>query len=180
MTGPLRFVRGAIVGSSAVVLGAGGHVLVSGMTPTTSSLAVATVIAVVVGIAMSGRRWRLPSLLAVLAAAQLSFHVLLGGTPHTMPGMHGATGSGDPHHPVLMVVGHALAVVVSATLLERGEDWCWQLVELLTRPIRLTRLVPLVARAEPSVINEWTSPVGRRQAWLSSLRHRGPPLAYVA
>src|SRR4051794_3446199 len=179
-TGPLRLVRGAVVGSSAVVLGAGGHALASGMTPTTSSLAMASVVAVLIGIAMSGRRWRLPSLIAVLAAAQLAFHVLLGGTPHTMPGMHDPLGGGGSHHPFLMVLTHALAVIVSAALLERGEDWCWQLVELLTRPLRLTRLVPLVAHAELSVVNEWTSPVGRRQVWLSSQQHRGPPCAHVA
>ncbi len=172
--------RGAIVGSSAVVLGAGGHALASGMTPAPSSLAVAGVVAVLVGILMSGRRWRLPSLIAVLAAAQLAFHVLLGGNAHAMPGMPGPAGGDGSHHPVLMVLAHALAVVVSAALLERGEDWCWQLVELLTRPLRLTRLVPVVARGELSVSNEWASPVGRRQVWLSSQQHRGPPCPHVA
>jgi hypothetical protein len=177
-TGPLRLVRGAIVGSSAVVLGAGGHALASGMTPPASSLAVAGAVALLVGIVMSGRRWRLPSLIAVLAAAQLAFHVLLGGSAHAMPGMPAP--AGGSHHPVLMVLAHAMAVVVSAALLERGEDWCWQLVELLTRPLRFTRLAPVVAHAELSVINEWTSPVGRRQVWLSSQQHRGPPCARVA
>jgi hypothetical protein len=177
-TGPLRWVRGAIVGSSAVVLGAGGHTLASGMAPTTSSLAVAGVVAVLIGIVMSGRRWRLPSLLAVLAAAQLAFHVMLGGTTHAMPGMEGP-GDGT-HHPVLMVGAHALAVIVSAVLLERGEDWCWQLVELLTRPLRLTLLVPVLAQAELSAMNEWTLPACRRQVWLGSQQHRGPPGADVA
>jgi hypothetical protein len=40
--------------------------------------------------------------------------------------------------------------------------------------------VPVVAHAELSVSNEWTSPVGRRQVWLSSQQHRGPPFARVA
>jgi hypothetical protein len=174
-------VRGTIVGLCAVLLGAGGHALVSGMTPSSSSLAVVTVVAVVVGVAMSGHRWRLPSLFAVLCGTQLVFHVVMSrGADDSMKAMHQQTPAGLSQHPVMMVGAHVVAALVSAALLERGEQWCWQLVELLTRPLRVTTLVPLAVRAELTVINEWTSPILRRRAWFASQLRRGPPVPRTA
>jgi hypothetical protein len=180
-TAPLRLVRGTIVGVCAVVLGAGGHTLVSGMTPSSSTLALVSVVAVVVGVAMSGRRWRLPSLFAVLGGAQLVFHILMSrGADDSMRAMHEQAAGRLTEHPLMMVGAHVVAALVSAALLERGEQWCWQLVELLTRPLRVTTLAPLVVRVELVVINERTSPILRRQAWLASQLRRGPPVPRTA
>jgi hypothetical protein len=180
-TAPLRLVRGTVVGLCAVVLGAGGHVLVSGMTPSALSLVMVTVAAVAVAVAMSGRRWRLSSLFALLGGAQLVFHVLLsGGTGHSMADMHQQTVGGLSQSSVMMVGAHAAAALVSAALLERGEQWCWQLVELLTRPLRVTTLAPVPAHARLDVIRESTSPIPRRQVWLTSQLRRGPPAARVS
>ena len=78
--------RGTVVAMTAVVLGAGGHAAVTGMTPSRTALARRHLhSAGRSGIGLSGRRWSLAALLAVLGGAQLAFHVALSG-PHDMAG----------------------------------------------------------------------------------------------
>jgi hypothetical protein len=170
-------VRGTVVAMTAVLLGAGGHAAVTRMIPSRTALLVATCAALVVGIGLSGRRWSLPALLAVLGGAQLAFHVALSG-PHDMGTMHDA--SGHPYSGSLMLAAHVLAAGVSAGVLERSEDWCARVVDVLTRPSWrpvLVHLAPVTSSPLPET--GVPHPVGRRW-WAESHQRRGPPASPAA
>ncbi len=123
------------------------------MRPGLESLMWVSVCALLVSVALSGHRWRMPSLLTVLLGAQVAMHVCFADMPQAMHSAHAGHGdmgasmtafshaamseSGAAHSATLMVVSHVVAALLTAMLLRRGEDWCWALVELLTRPLML-------------------------------------------
>ena len=75
--------------ASAVVLG--GHVLGAGSAPGLLPLTGLTAAAVLVAVALSGVRWRLAPLLALLLGAQVAFHVAFAaGHAHGVPTAHAA------------------------------------------------------------------------------------------
>jgi hypothetical protein len=155
--GPMRWVRGAVVGSVASTLAWLGHSLASGMSPEPSAAVWTTACAALVAVALSGRRWRLPSLLAVLLGAQVAFHVVFADVGHTVHPGHGTMSASMTHDGTvghgwlgafvlghtgtLMALAHVCAALVTALLLRRGEDWCWALVRLLTMPLAMVRAV---------------------------------------
>jgi hypothetical protein len=148
--GAARWLRGATVGSVASVVSLGGHVLGAGSAPGLLPLTGLTSVAVLAAVALSGVRWRLTSLLAVLLGAQVGFHIAFAAA-HS----HAAAGSGHAAHlpaaggpGVRMLALHLLAALVSAALLRRGEDVCWQLASAVARPARIARLRVPTAVAE--------------------------------
>ena len=78
-----------------------------------------------------------------------------------------------PGHPwLLMLVGHSVAALLTALLLQRGEDWLWSLVELLTRAWRVVRAAaeePVAAAASGRCPGRATC---RRCCPCSSMRSR--------
>ncbi|MEZ5118255.1 MAG: hypothetical protein R2737_18525 [Candidatus Nanopelagicales bacterium] len=89
----LRTARGAVLGLVVVGLSVGAHGSAGGHIPL-GTLAVATVVAVALGIALSGREWTVVGLLAFLAATQVLLHYVLEAS---MP-MHAGTGTATPAH----------------------------------------------------------------------------------
>ena len=66
-----------------------------------------------------------------------------------------------PGHPwLLMLVGHGVAALLTALLLQRGEDWLWGLVELLARAWRVVRVAAVGAGGRRRSAGD--APVGRR------------------
>jgi len=158
-SGAVRSLRGAVVATSATLLAVLGHVLAGGLAPAPAALALLLVAAWAVATALGGRRWRLPSLLAVLVGAQVLLHVGLAessvtgpvgpgtggmGATGRMAGMGGMAGMGmagmpgaptaasGAGHGSWMLLAHMAAALLSALLLRRGEDGLWVLLELLT------------------------------------------------
>jgi hypothetical protein len=129
-------------------------------------IAVLAMLAVLVSVTLSRACWRLPSLLVLLTAAQLFFHLALTG-----------------HAPAAESVGwsmlaaHSIAAFLTACLLRRGEDACWWLADCLARPARAVRATSVVAPATVAV--PWVVHCTNRR-WGEYLVHaaprRGPPL----
>src|SRR5690242_10038052 len=91
VAGAARWVRGATVGSVASAVSLGGHVLGAGNAPGLLPMTGLTTVAVLVAVALSGVRWRLGPLLAVLLGAQVAFHVAFAaGHAHAVPAAHAA------------------------------------------------------------------------------------------
>ena len=130
MTGGFgRWLRGSAVGLCATALAAAGHALEGGPAPSVPVTASLAVVAVLLSVALSRVRWDVGPLLVVLTAAQLVFHVGLAG---------GVLDSGTRWS---MVAGHGAAALITALLLRRGEDACWQVADIMARPDRALRAV---------------------------------------
>jgi hypothetical protein len=179
--GVLPSVRAAVVGLSASGLALLGHVAAGGAAPPAGQLTLAVLAVLVVSRALSVRRWTVGPLLAVLLGSQALFHVAFSGAGtamHVHGGQHMASGSSMPAHSGLpMLVGHSVAVLVTALLLRRGEDWLCSLVALLARAWRVVRVAAEgpVAGARARAMSR----SGDLPALLQLLEHavarRGPP-----
>ena len=149
VAGAARWLRGATVGVVASTVSVGGHVLGAGSAPGLLPLAGLTSAAVLVAVALSGVRWRLTSLLALLLGAQVVFHVAFAAA-HIHPAAPGHTAhlTGPGGVSGRMLALHLVAAVVTAVLLRRGEDVCWQLASAVARPVRVARLLVATAVAQ--------------------------------
>lgn len=175
-SGALRVLRGTVVGLTAVTLGAGGHGLASGMLPSATHLGIATLLAVILGVVMSGRRWRTPALVLVLGGAQAAFHLVLRGEhAHGMAGMGQASSSALP-----MLLAHLAAALVSAGVLAHGDLRCERLLHLLSRPVRRVELPSVPVLVDLRAPGRSTRLGMRRQCWVESLQRRGPPAVRVS
>jgi hypothetical protein len=160
-----RWLRGSAVGLCATALATAGHALERGPAPAVPVTAGLAVVAVLASVALSRVRWRLGSLFVVLAAAQLVFHVALAG------------GALDTGARWSMLVGHSAAALVTAFVLHRGEDACWQVAYLMARPARALRAVVVGPLGFPPVAC-WFVYVGSSRIQLSlvyAAPRRGPP-----
>ena len=121
VAGATRWLRGAMVGVVASTVSVGGHVLGAGSAPGLLPLAGLTSAAVLVAVALSGVRWRLTSLLALLLGAQVVFHVAFAAA-HGHPAAPGHTAhlTGPGGVSGRMLALHLVAAVVTAVLLRRG------------------------------------------------------------
>jgi hypothetical protein len=155
--------------------------MAGGALPSAPVVALATGVLVLLGVAMSGREWRLPSLLIVLVGAQLALHVALAGgaeaQSHAMPGMsHAGMADMGTLPGLTMSAMHVGAAVLAAVLLRRGEQWCLSLVDLLGRPVRAIRMVVVPLPRQRRLPVQAPPPSGARTRHLSpSLSRRGPP-----
>jgi hypothetical protein len=180
--GLMRWLRGGVVGLVASTLALTGHSLAAGMSLQPTHLVWASACAVPVAVALSGRRWTLPSLLTVLLGAQLAFHLAFAGMSHAGHGgmatgsMAGPMTTETGHGAVSMVLSHVVAAMLTAMVLRRGEDWCWSLVRLLTRPWRLLLDVRLpLAQAPLRLGVPLVAKAGHLLLLSDSQPRRGPP-----
>ncbi len=195
----LRWLRGTVVGLSATCLAFGGHAAAGGQTPSAGPLALTALLAVTVGVALSGRRWTIAPLLTMLLGGQVLFHVAFAA-PASSPvfagsmshaGMGSAAGVAAPvdgamtgmamsgHSGWLMLAGHLVAAALSALALLRGEEWSWRLLDLVTAPIRGATLQPLRLPTPPPrpAAPTRARPVLRSQLLADVASRRGPPPA---
>ncbi len=183
VTGAARWLRGTTVGVAASAVSVGGHVLGAGSAPRLLPLTGLTAGAVLVAVALSGVRWRLAPLMAVLLGAQVVFHVVLAAT-HVHPAAAGrvadlsAAGGVSARMPVL----HLVAAVVTALLLRRGEDVCWQLTSAVARPARVARLLvanPVARQLPPLVVALHHAPSVLAHRLVDVAPRRGPPAPHA-
>jgi hypothetical protein len=178
VAGAARWVRGAAVGSVASAVSVGGHVLGSGSAPGLLPLTGLTSVAVLVAVALSGVRWRLPSLLALLLGAQVVFHVAFAAPGHAA---HVAAAPGGVSGRMLAL--HLVAAVVTAVLLRRGEDVCWQLASAVARPARIARLLeatPVAQQLPRLVVSVQPARSTMPSRLVDAAPRRGPPVLHAA
>jgi hypothetical protein len=153
-----RVARGLVAATVAVFTAAFSHVVAGGGAPGLPGFALATAFAVLVCVALAGRRLRMLTLAASILSSQFVFHLLFevgggaaatavtqhaGHAGHAGPAAYGglaaqlgatatdATGAAGHGHPgLLMWASHAVAAVVTIAALRRGEQTIVRLREL--------------------------------------------------
>ncbi|GAB2469060.1 hypothetical protein GCM10027063_06830 [Promicromonospora xylanilytica] len=204
-----RVLRGGLAGLSATFVALASHLAGGGQLPGPLGILVPLALSLPVCMAWTGRRLSLPGLSASVVASQLFFHVLFVlGTPTTAAApssaanphaghemMHVATApavqqaghaSGTAHADALMWVWHALAAVVTITVLYRGELMLLRLRELAERMATwllrgwavLEGAVSLVAPRLPRVLAATFRPLHPGTP-LTPLSRRGPPAPHA-
>jgi hypothetical protein len=160
-----RWLRGSVVGLSATALAIAGHALEGAPAPAVPVIAGIAFAAVLVSVVLSRVRWGLGSLLVVLTASQLVFHLALAG------------GVADTGASWSVLAAHSAAALLTAVVLHRGEDACWRVADSLARPARALRAVPASPSGFAPAVR-WFVYVGNRRSGLCLLYaapRRGPP-----
>ncbi|MBU6534447.1 hypothetical protein RKD37_001113 [Streptomyces ambofaciens] len=188
--GVLRGIRASALAVLCVLLPLAGHVLSQGHTPRWLVVAATAAVATPGAVVLTRRRLTDTELLAVLAAAQLAYHVVysLPGACAAMAGTDGAPGGlpGLTEHDAVagpptgvLLAGHLVTVLLAARLLGVTERLLWQGKPLLTAVRRLLLFVwPLLGRAHgtgpESAVRETATPL--RSVLLVRLHDgRAPP-----
>lgn len=140
-----RLARAGVFGGASLFLATAGHVLGGGTLPGAGLLALTAVGLGLLAVTLTARRLRFGVLLAALGVEQLLLHLLFHASTTAMtcasvvmPG-HAMTGTavcgtgaaataGWP-----MLLGHVLAVLATAWLLARGEQWLWSVADRIHR-----------------------------------------------
>jgi hypothetical protein len=184
-----RVARGVLAAGVSTFAAAFSHGVASGEAPSVVALAGASVLAVVVCVALAGRSTPLRLALAVVGS-QAAFHTLFAALPATsgsasQAGHHGmivlATDAATHVHAtagVAMWLGHAAAAVVTILALQHGEQVLRSFGTTLG--LRLSALVAAIGAvpvAPPgSPAPDWLPVPKRTTALLPfSANRRGPP-----
>jgi hypothetical protein len=166
-TGPVRLVRGVLVGAGGASVSLLAHMAAGGEVPAAGTTAVAFLGAAGLCWWLSDRRWTSSRLVGALLVVQSALHLLLAGSAH--------------HHATpLMLVAHVGATALTARLLLTGESWVWDLLDALClRVARRVRPVPTAPPAGPlSPPAEWA--LALRDLFLRLPWRRGPPAPLAA
>ena len=145
--GVARVLRAGVFGTASVLLAGLAHVLGGGRLPDLGLGLLLVAATGTVAVVLTARRCRLGLLLTALGAEQLTLHALLASSGSAscaaMPAVHAgamtcapvdaAAPHGSTTLALLMLGGHALATVVTAWLLARGEAAVWGLADRLVR-----------------------------------------------
>jgi hypothetical protein len=179
--GWVRLARAGIFGGSSLLLATAGHTVGGGALPGAGLLALTGVGSALVAVSLTARRVRFTALLAVLSVEQVLLHLVFhaataaGGCAdlampgHTMaastvcgPAVSSSAVSTSAAYGWSMLLGHVVAVVITAWLLARGERWLWRAVDRVhayasVRPSRLRRALSasIAARAATRTRFTW-------------------------
>ncbi|MEQ4520068.1 hypothetical protein ABLI39_11985 [Pseudarthrobacter sp. B907] len=170
---PFHSLRAAMVATTIVVLAAAAHVVGGGQLPAPAILAAFFALTGLASTAATRLKLNVPAMTSLLGAGQVVLHEAFAAfsTPVAGVGPLGAPGHHDGVVPLLvpsagplqshaldsalaltMFAGHALATLVCALLLARGEDALWQLAAWLRPLVQLPSPVtprPVALRALP-------------------------------
>lgn len=189
-----RVVRGLTAAAVSTFAAAFSHGAAAGTAPSVVALAVASVLAVTVCIALAGRVTVLRLALAVVLS-QGGFHALFAALPSssgaaTMAGHHGmvslATDASAHVHAgedAAMWLAHAAAALVTVLVLHHGERVLLQFAITLLLPLRsvLASISPVLVASAPPAGPGWPPVRGVPTALLpSTASRRGPPLGAPA
>lgn len=167
--GRWRSVRSGAFVLIAAQIAAVGHIAGGGTPPDLPLLAAMSAVLMVALRSVATARRRFPVLLAAMAGTQLVFHAVL-----TLTDAHHATAHHDD--PVRMLVFHALAALVSASLLGHGERLLFAIHRWLVRHRPVLPAVRVVG-----TVPGWTPVVERGgRPWrprvaAAAVSRRGPP-----
>lgn len=176
--GPLPLLRGAVVGSCATGLALTGHVVGDGEPPPAAVLTATAVGVVLLSVGMSRWRWTFPRLLALLLVAQLPLHTAFTRA-EAMPVHAGhAHAAMTPETAVdwPMLLGHVLAAVATAALLQRGEAWLHAVLDTLgLRALRLVDAFCPVYAAPGNPFSRQDHDLPSTNVATDAWSRRGPP-----
>lgn len=200
---PFHSLRSAMVASTIVVLAAGAHVVGGGQLPAPAILAALLALTGLVSTLATRLRLNAAAMTGLLGAGQVVLHEAFaafsapvagaatgasptgtighhdGGIPLPVPAEHMQPHALDSALALSMLAGHALATLLCALLLARGEAALWSLAAWL-RPL-LQLPAPVVPHA-PAVPAAGIYPVESVPLPWRNLRRdcrRGPPPAAV-
>lgn len=201
--GAPRLARACVFALVATGLSAAGHAAGGGGFPSPAVFAVVGPPVALLALWLSSRRRGLPALSGVLALVQGLLHVVFHlahagpvtpqldtghgvplGTGHHVGGVHAAGRQGvgvlavlTPPPPT-MVLGHLVAVVLTAWIMARGEQALWRVVQRLT--VRPAPEVPALAplRSLAKVTTDLRRLVSRCSGRV--VASRGPPAPWLA
>lgn len=204
---PFHALRSAMVALTALSLAAGAHTLAGGQLPPPGILLALLALTGLAATTAARLKLNLPALAGILGAGQLVLHEAF--TAFSGPALgssaSGTAADAAPHHvasvhltagadstlaaagpdlqfsllSLLMLAGHALATLLCAVLLARGEDALWSLAAWLRPLLRLPAAVAPDAVAVPAVTG-WPAE-SAPLPWRNLRRdcRRGPPAAVV-
>lgn len=212
----LRAARGVTAATVTTVVALSGHLLGGGVMPSWLGLALPWWLSVAVCMVLAGARFTVPRMVAAVGSGQILFHTLFSvgvpsGSPVTMTDPPGGHLSHGPHHTVtvaasapsgasttamadhavhsgaLMTIGHVLAALLTAILLQHGETVLFRCFGIVLRCARSLR--PRVAGPVPVLLPR--APGGRpgprptdlrraQRAVLDPQQRRGPPRLRLA
>ena len=203
---PFHALRSAMVALTVLSLAAGAHTLAGGQLPSPGILLALLALTGLASTTATRLKLNLPALAGLLGAGQLVLHEAF--TAFSGPALPGAasgaaSGPGDLSHHVgpvplrtgigstleapgldtglslLMLTGHALATLLCAVLLARGEDALWALAAWLRPLLRLPAPVTPDAVAVPAATG-WPAE-SAPLPWRNLRRdcRRGPPAVVV-
>ncbi len=186
-----RVGRGVAAAAVATFLATVSHGAVDRALPSAVNIAVALCLAAPICVLLAGRAMSWVRLAAAVVLSQALFHGILAvdltgvgdvatGAHHgAAPAAWGATTAVDHvAHAPGMWAAHALAAVLTVLALGRGERAVRAIVSFVVavlRVLRPLRGLPVEAHATPFLPEPSLLP--RALAVLSTMRHRGPPLA---
>ena len=187
---------------TALSLAAGAHTLAGGQLPSSGILLALLALTGLATTTATRLKLNFPAMAGLLGAGQLVLHEAftafsapaLGAAPtgnvashHLGPvplpvGVDGqlAVSGLDSHAALPMLAGHALATILCALLLARGEAALWSLAAWLRPLLRLPVPVTPDAVTVPPAITGWPAD-SAPQPWRNLRRdcRRGPPAAVV-
>ncbi|WP_157695226.1 hypothetical protein [Nakamurella panacisegetis] len=165
-----RLLRSAAFALVATQIAAFGHMVGGGGAPDPAILVIGagSIGALVTGLTQRQRSFS--SILGVMVAAQLAFHLLFTLDVHSMAGH-----SFLPDDPARMLVFHAVAAALSAVVLATGDAALFGLFRALRRAVTLR--APALAAGRPLWTARSADVPARRPAGalLSVSPRRGPP-----
>ena len=204
---PFHALRSAMVGLTVLSLAAGAHTLAGGQLPSPGILLALLALTGLASTTATRLKLNLPALAGLLGAGQLVLHEAFTAfsapalTPAPAGALSGPAGdlahhagpvpfaaglesplaaSGlDPGHSLLMLAGHAVATLLCAVLLARGEAALWALAAWLRPLLRLPAPVTPDAVAVPAATIWPAESVPLPWRNLRRDCRRGPPAAVV-
>ncbi len=194
-----RVLRGALAASVATFVALLSHVVAGGAVPGAVGIAVPLILSIAVCVLLTGRTLSIWRLSIAVAVSQFLFHTLFvlgaGGAASTARGGHHAHGaemiaSAAPaaasmsHADGWMWLGHAVAAVVTVTVLHRGEAAVARLRSLATElAVWVGRSVLRATVVVSSALPSRPAALGSVETWhvsfapqRSAPHRRGPPL----
>ncbi|WP_143043943.1 MFS transporter [Nonomuraea jiangxiensis] len=177
----LRLARSAVFAVVCAGLASAAHVLAGG-TVTAPTLALGLAVGLGIGLPATGRERSYAVILPLLGAGQVMSHLLFSGLPRTILF---ETGTYAGHHALSpdtgMLVFHAVATLLTAWWLDRGESALWALLRRLVADVvwfLYRHLVPMERVERIPAGAEHDRPLGDAvPLWLShAVVRRGPPV----
>lgn len=188
-----QLARGAATAAVALFLAALSHGIAGREAPGGVGLVLAAMVALAASVAFVGRRSTPVRTALAVVASQGAFHLLFGvgagggarlvvsGTGHhqTVTVLEGTATAHTAHTDAPMLVGHAIAAVLTIVYLLAIEAAAWRSLEIAVRRFALRLASGIAPVPAPLVIPRVVAPAGyarpRERLLLPRLRYRGPP-----
>lgn len=175
--GAPRILRGVLLAGTSAALAVAAHAIGGGMLPDTGLTLLLTVGVAAAGVALADRRRGPVAILTALGLSHLGIHLMLALS---------VTGRPDPDqavNPLVMMVGHVVAVLLAGAILSKAEAAFFGLAAALAALLPHWLVAALGRRpatSEPAAAPRWAAhPAGGDRPLTVLLRRacarRGPP-----